>query len=427
MLNLDRTLYVDKREPVKPIFLRRGEKGLTTINAVINNIDGAYDLTGCSVRFCGLDAKKHYIISFATITNAKEGKISYTVDNRLTGVAGETLLAYFEITKSGNIITTNTIPIVIHENVEVSDTEAEEYESQISELLDQIDSMMSDVNGLLDDINTATRNANTATSNANDATENANNAASNANTATANANSARDAANEAATNANAARDAANKATSDAISAENERVKEWEKLQSDSESATLSANDAANSANTAASTANSAAERTEAAINGAKEAADYASKSAENVTNATNDALAAAADAVSAASASREATALLNNVANNFETITGSEIAYACGESSVNPPTEGWTAGRQSCPQGMYEWVRTTTHYLKNPDKISYAVAYQGKDGRDGITTEIGGMYWFNVEDGDLFVYYHDTDNPPEFQIIDGDLYTLYDA
>ena len=105
------TLDVTKKKPVETIKLRRGENGLTNIVANIVYNDAAYDLTGYEVHFCTLNKYKQFTHESAKVTNASNGVVTYTVTDRVTAIAGETRVAYFEITKGEQVLTSQTIPM----------------------------------------------------------------------------------------------------------------------------------------------------------------------------------------------------------------------------------------------------------------------------------------------------------------------------
>ena len=137
-----RTLDLLKRRGrsggIKPIILRRGEKG-QKISATITLDDAVFPLSGYAAKFCAVNAAGDYVIRVASIDNASAGLVSYTVTPDLTAVDGVAMLAYFEFTKSGETATSDTLPIIVLENTDISDQEAEPYLPIIDELIGQLE------------------------------------------------------------------------------------------------------------------------------------------------------------------------------------------------------------------------------------------------------------------------------------------------
>lgn len=71
---------------------------------------------------------------------------------------------------------------------------------------------------------------------------------------------------------------------------------------------------------------------------------------------------------------------VDKVMETFDTVTGSEVAYATGNSATQIPSSGWSPNPIAVAQGKFLWTRTTTHYKKQPDTVSYTPTYQGRDG-----------------------------------------------
>lgn len=420
-LDVSKELYVER------IYLRVGEGGLTTFDATIEDNGQPYDLTGCSVLFLAYDQDLKVIYENARIVSAKQGQVQYTVSNRLTNMAGKVREAYFRIQNGTNQITTQNIPIVVLKNVDLDGEQAEEYTSQFEQLLADIQSMMADVNGALNSANAATQAANDAATAANSASSNfaraeASRVASEgsrevAETSRVNAEAARETAERLRSNAEDSREAAEEQR---VAAEAQRVEEWDQIKEEATTAT-------EAATTAADAANEAADRVDEAIDSAEKATARANTAAARNEQVYQDVTYAAGRAEIAASVSNAATDRLNTAMESFNSIMGTEISYAAGSSSTVPPTSGWTAAQQPVPQGQFQWVRTITHWYKGADTVAYSIAHQGVDGRDGITTQINGLYWFDVEEDNLVVFYHDEDNPPEFELEDGILYALYET
>lgn len=449
------------------IHLRRGEKGLTSIDATVLDGSTPYNLTGCSVLFKALDVNNRYVIGSTKVTNATAGKVSYTVDSKLTSIAGNVALAYFEITNSNNTITTPHIPIIVLDNVDLSGTQADEYESEISQLLKALEDGITSAQTAANDAAEAVRNANSAVQNANSAITNANNAVKNANDAIKNAEAATSAANKAATDATTkanqaaqtATNTANQAAENATRIANEAAAEStrktneaienaaqktneavdnanqaaqvadeaaqratnaavgvEEAIADTKEATNYANEAAKSANEAANRVDESISNAETATKRANDAADRVDESIQNAYDAAGDATIAAGAAKNATEEAREAAKEVTKALDEFDTIIGSEIRYAPGDSPVDPPEQGWTLIPQKVDQGLYQWTRTITYYKQKEPTTSYSIAHQGIDGRDGLGVETSGLFWLWMKDnGDLYASYSDDTNPPGFR------------
>lgn len=427
-------LQVDSDEWVDKVFLRRGEGGLATIDATIMNNGQPYDLTGLAVTFYAYDPSGRNIYESARVTNGKEGKVSYTVSKRLTNMKGDIRVAYFEITSGNNSITTQNIPMYVSENVDLSDEAAGEYESAFDALLKQVQAVMGDVNKALNDVESAVGKTNAAIAAANKTADDFTKATNDAKAAesgrvSAEANRVIAETNRAtAENERASREQERQANENRRitaeqareSAEQKRVEDFATIKDESEQAINEARDAAKNAN-------DAADRVDESIDKADKSADRANKAADRVDESIKMATDAAGEAEIAASVSNAATKRLNDAMEGFNAVKGTEIAYAIGDSSTQVPTTGWTSAQQNVPQGKFQWVRTITHFLNGNDTVAYAVAYQGMNGKDAMLTEINGMYWFNVEDDWLVVYYDDATNAPNFEIQDRMLYRIYET
>lgn len=400
------TVYLDltkDHDATNRVHLRRGESGLTTIEGVITNGAIPYDLTGTSVLFKALDAQKRYVIAQAKVTDAKGGKVSYVVDSKLTSIEGNVNVAYFEISTGDKNITTPAIPIIVLKNVDLTGVQADEYESEISALLKLVEDMMADAGKATTDANAAAQAANSAASSATTAAASANASSQSASTQADRAKAAADQAEAAYPKANAAADAAN-------------------------AAAAAANPAAQAANKAADAANAAASRTESAVNAANQALTKANDAANRTIEAVEEAWAAAGDAHSAADATRAATKRINETMETFDTVTGVENAYAAVEDPNDFEDAAWTASPQAVPQGMYQVVRRTTHYLKRSDDVTYSIAYEGKDGEDAVVTEANNLYMFQVrDDGHLYLGYEDAYDAPNAKLENGHLYIGFET
>lgn len=192
------TFDLNKVSPINPIKLRRGENGLTNIVANFISNGSPYNLTGCTVNFCALNAKRAFTKRQAALTNAAQGIATYTLTSDTTSVKGELLAAYFEIKNGDKIVTTGNIPIIILDNVDISDEQAAEYKSTLDQMMSDVEEYYNKVKDVTDAANTATSKANTAASSANTAASSANSAASSATSAATSANNAAKSANDAA-------------------------------------------------------------------------------------------------------------------------------------------------------------------------------------------------------------------------------------
>lgn len=429
-------LQVDSDEWVDKIFLRRGEGGLATIDTTLMNNGTPYDLTGCSVLFLAYDPNEKVIYEPVNITSQKDGKVSYTVSKSLTNMYGDIRVAYFRIQNGDDTITTGNIPIIVRDNVDLNDEQAGEYESQFENLLKGVQDLMAEVGDALGETRTATKNANDAAKAANDANSNISKAeagrVSNESQRQLNETARQKAAEEAAAAEEQRKqdeDAREQAEQARQAAETERVEEWESLKDEAETATTNAQDAADLANEAANNADSSAQN-------ADEAAEKANKAVERVDDAVKLANDAAGDATVAASLANAATDKANEAIDDmadamaaFNSIVGTDITYSYSDSSTVPPTDGWTASQKPVPQGMFQWIKTVTHYRQGNPTVAYSVAHQGVDGRDGIGAMTSSLFWLWVDEkGDLYAEYTESDKAPVFDYNpeNGNLYYVLD-
>lgn len=375
------TLDVTKKKPVETIKLRRGENGLTNIVANIVYNDAAYDLTGYEVHFCTLNKYKQFTHEPAKVTNASNGVVTYTVTDRVTAIAGETRVAYFEIKKGEQVLTSQTIPMYILDDASLTYEETQEYQNQIDNLLDQLEQGVKETNSAAKEAAETVEQAKGALSDANSALEKANKAVDNANAATGKANTAAQNADEAAANANSSATNANKAADKANSAAG-----------NADEATAAANAAAKKANDAASrvddSVSDAADAT-AAANSAATKANNAATSATNAASAANSAASsantAASDANSAAAAANAAKTAVDTALARYKTIKSSKVDYQLGDSGTTAPTGEWSTTIPTIEQGRYLWVRLVVTFADkdNADAGTETVlipAYQGRDG-----------------------------------------------
>lgn len=120
---------------IQPVVLRRGEKG-QQIQAYITKDDEAFPLTGYTAKFCAVNAKGELVKRSATVSNAASGLVAYAVTSDLTAWEGSVLVAYFELTKSGEIATSDTLPFIVLDNADIAEGEAAEYESSIDAMIE---------------------------------------------------------------------------------------------------------------------------------------------------------------------------------------------------------------------------------------------------------------------------------------------------
>lgn len=166
------------------------------------------------------------------------------------------------------------------------------------------------------------------------------------------------------------------------------------------------------------------------------AASAATTEASKATSAASSANAAATSANGAAAAALRAKNQVEEAMQGFDTITGTEIAYAAGTSATQAPQSGWSIAPKEVTQGQYLWSRITTHYSNAEDTVVYAVARQGvdgkngadgkdgvngKDGKDGFTDSLDGLFWLYIDEqeGDLHVV--SEGDTPNLEIVGNDL------
>lgn len=360
---------------VEPVRLRRGENGLTNIEGHITADGEPYNLTGMTVKFRAVNRARQFINDTARITNAASGIVTYTVTNTLTSVEGEAFVAYFEFSDGSNIITSDTIPILVLENTDISTEQADEYKNQIDRLLDELEGKIGDVSGAVKNANDAATKANTATTNATNAATKANNAATSANNAATEARNAASEASEAVAGANAAKDAANNAANNA----NTAAQDANSAASRANSAATRVEDAVTSATEAAENANQAASNMEAHINAAKMATDSANEAADAANTATAEANNAASDAANAAVSANTAADTVNNAMKTYKTIVSEVSTWAINDSGTDVPAF-WNETQPKPEKGRWLWERRETSYNQGSPTIVYVPTYSGLDG-----------------------------------------------
>lgn len=360
---------------IEPVRLRRGENGLTNIEGHITADGEPYNLTGMTVKFRAVNRARQFINDAARITNAASGIVTYTVTNTLTSVEGEAFVAYFEFSDGSNIITSDTIPILVLENTDISTEQADEYKNQIDRLLDELEGKIGDVSGAVKNANDAATKANTATTNATNATTKANNAATSANNAATEARNAATEASESVAGANAAKDAANNAANNA----NTAAQDANSAASRANNAATRVEDAVTSATEAAENANQAASNMEAHINAAKIATDSANEAADAAITATAEANNAASDAANAAVSANTAADTVNNAMKTYKTIVSEVSTWAINDSGTDVPTF-WNESQPKPEKGRWLWERRETSYNQGSPTIVYVPTYSGLDG-----------------------------------------------
>lgn len=160
-----RTLDLLKRRGrvggIPPITLRRGDSDVC-VKGIITYDDETFSLSGYTAKFCAINSAGDVIRRNASITNASGGEVSYDVTTDLTANAGPVLVAYFEFTKSGKTISSDTLPFIVLPNADLDGPAAEEYQSQIDELLDTLSQALTDAEAATDAANAAAELANDA-------------------------------------------------------------------------------------------------------------------------------------------------------------------------------------------------------------------------------------------------------------------------
>ena len=200
-----RTLELDisKEGSGTCIKVGQGDDGGTTIKALIYDNGAEFSLSGATAWFVVLlPNKRNYYRGQCSVSG---NAATITVDeSKLCSVSGYTDEAYFTITKSGKIYSTERFAIEILRSALDGQQPAQNWDDAVQDLIDRGE--------------TAVKNANSAASAASSAAGKANTAKQNADKATASANAAASAANTAAASANAAAATANGAAEDATAA-----------------------------------------------------------------------------------------------------------------------------------------------------------------------------------------------------------------
>lgn len=133
---IERTIELNKsweRSGIEPkvIRLRRGEHGLTKLRITVTDNGVPYSLAGCTVRFCVQYKGGQFIRENMEV---REGAAELVVTSNFTAVAGHAAVSYIEVTSSGNVIDSDTLPVYIMDNVDISSGEAAQFRSEIDEI-----------------------------------------------------------------------------------------------------------------------------------------------------------------------------------------------------------------------------------------------------------------------------------------------------
>lgn len=97
---------------VEPVTLRCGEMG-QRVSATITNDGEAFDLTGYTASFRARAADGNLVEIAARIDDAAQGVASFAVTQELTAEPGEVASAHFRIVKEGEVLTTDTLPVIV--------------------------------------------------------------------------------------------------------------------------------------------------------------------------------------------------------------------------------------------------------------------------------------------------------------------------
>lgn len=141
----ERTLDLLKREArsgqIKPIILRRGETGSTQIKINVTSDGAPYALSSYTARMCAYLPDEKFVKDAAHVTKSAN-YITYTVHSDLTSAAGDIRVCYVELKNGAEVLTTDSVPIVVLDDVPLNGELAEEYTNIIDEMLDKLESMI---------------------------------------------------------------------------------------------------------------------------------------------------------------------------------------------------------------------------------------------------------------------------------------------
>lgn len=210
----ERTLDVSKKDgrsgQIKPVILRKGEQNQTQIKINLTSDGEPYSIGNLTPKFCAVLPNKKYVRDTSHVTKSTN-YVTYTVQSDLTSADGDIRVAYIELQSSGNSLTSDTLPIIVLENTDLTTEQAQQYQDQIEALVKDLENSINKANNAASNASSAATSANNAASSANTAKTNAQNAANSANTAANEANTAKNNADKATSAANTAAEAANTA------------------------------------------------------------------------------------------------------------------------------------------------------------------------------------------------------------------------
>lgn len=122
---------------IEPVYLRRGENGVTRLtgNLLLDGLPA--HILEYKAQFKAFNARKQWVIQDALIES--EGVVSVVIDSNLTAYDGEISIAYFELNLGNMVLTSDSIPIVVLENVDITEEEAKGYRNKIDELFEELE------------------------------------------------------------------------------------------------------------------------------------------------------------------------------------------------------------------------------------------------------------------------------------------------
>lgn len=145
----ERTLDINKQAnrmgQIKPIILRRGETGQTQIKINITSDNAPYSLTDYTAWMCAYLPDGKFMKRADNVTKSANS-VTYTVQSDLTSAVGDVRIFYVELKKGDEILTTDAMPLIVLDDISLSDEVAQEYKSTIDEMLEQVESMIQHAN-----------------------------------------------------------------------------------------------------------------------------------------------------------------------------------------------------------------------------------------------------------------------------------------
>lgn len=150
--NLDLKKIRGTTKQILPVRLRRGEDGLTKIVGHITANDEPFDLSGYTVRFAYINTDGGKFFRQAEITDATNGEVEYTVGRDLTRNEGTIKVAYFEINTPSGSVTSDTIPIMVERNADLTEEEQDSYNNDLDKLIQEFEQLVQDVYDQLEDV-----------------------------------------------------------------------------------------------------------------------------------------------------------------------------------------------------------------------------------------------------------------------------------